>query len=55
LTRALGAGTWDILDINRFNNDWIHHDYRPACASAGAQPGCGDSLQIGATCHHSGL
>lgn len=46
-----GPVAWDIVELH--NNAWIL-DYRPACASAGASPKCGSSVQVGTDCHFAG-
>ncbi len=46
---------WDIVELH--NNAWIHQHYRPNdkwCATKGATPGCGDSVQIGSECYYAG-
>jgi len=50
----LGCGpvAWDVVELH--NNAWIYQDYRPACASAGASPLCGSSVQVGTDCHNAG-
>jgi outer membrane protein OmpA-like peptidoglycan-associated protein len=47
-----GACAWDIVQLH--NNAWIHKGYRPTCATAGASPGCGDSVQVGSECYYAG-
>jgi len=47
-----GPDAWDVVQLH--NNAWIYQDYRPACASAGANPKCGSSIQVGADCHNAG-
>jgi len=47
-----GPVAWDIVQLH--NNAWIYQDYRPACASAGANPRCGSSIRVGADCHNAG-
>lgn len=46
-----GAYAWDIVELH--NNAWIL-DYRPACASQGATPPCGSSVQVGTECYYAG-
>jgi hypothetical protein len=46
-----GGYAWDISDLH--NNAWIL-TYRPACASQGATPACGSSVQIQNDCHYAG-
>jgi hypothetical protein len=47
--------SWDILQLYNKANDWIHENYRKAgCASAGAKPVCGDTVQVGDACFYSG-
>ena len=51
----LAASSWDIFEINRFQNDWIHQLYRPACAVTGSSsPPCGHSVEVFPGCHYSG-
>jgi hypothetical protein len=49
---SCGPVAWDIVELH--NNAWIYQDYRPACASAGATPLCGSSVQVGSACHNAG-
>ncbi len=58
---SAGAITsWDILPLYSGSgrggggNSWIYKDYRPACATAGATPPCGSSVQVGTECYFSG-
>jgi hypothetical protein len=44
--------SWDIYDLH--NNKWISDDFQPTCATTGAKPGCGESVQIDDDCHHAG-
>jgi hypothetical protein len=46
-----GSSAWDIVDLH--NNAWIL-DYRPYCATAGATPPCGSSIQVGKDCYYAG-
>jgi len=48
---STGGYAWDIVDLH--NNAWIL-GYRPACASAGATPPCGSTVQVGTDCHYAG-
>jgi hypothetical protein len=48
---STGAYAWDIGELH--NNAWIL-GYRPSCASQGANPHCGSSVQVGADCHYAG-
>ncbi len=51
---SAGAVTsWDILPLFHGSNGWILR-FRPACATAGAQPLCGSSVQVGGDCYFSG-
>jgi hypothetical protein len=50
---AGAADSWDILPLFRNCNGWIL-GYRPACATAGATPPCGSSVQVGSECYYSG-
>ncbi len=45
--------SWDILPLFRGSNGWIL-SYRPACATQGATPPCGSSVQVGNECYYSG-
>lgn len=47
-----GATAWDIFQLH--NNAWISRDYRPACATVGATPPCGSTVQVGADCYYAG-
>jgi hypothetical protein len=47
-----GGFAWDIIDLH--NNAWIHQNYRPTCATAGATPPCGSSVQVGSECYYAG-
>jgi hypothetical protein len=47
-----GGYAWDIVDLH--NNAWIHTRYRPACATAGATPPCGSTVQIDGDCSYAG-
>ena len=47
-----GATAWDIYELH--NNSWIYQNYRPACATAGATPPCGSTVQMGADCYYAG-
>jgi outer membrane protein OmpA-like peptidoglycan-associated protein len=46
-----GGYAWDIVRLH--NQDWILN-YRPLCASKGATPVCGDTVQVGAECYYAG-
>lgn len=46
-----GAYAWDIVELH--NNAWILN-YRPICATQGATPPCGSSVQIGNQCYYAG-
>lgn len=48
---STGGMAWDIVELH--NNAWIL-GYRPACASAGATPLCGSTVQINSGCHYAG-
>lgn len=53
LDSLLGGGAaWDIVDLHR--NAWIYTTYRPLCATAGASPPCGSSVQVDNDCHYAG-
>lgn len=46
-----GGFAWDIVDLH--NNAWIL-GYRPTCASVGATPPCGSTVQVGSECSYAG-
>jgi hypothetical protein len=47
-----GPEAWDIVELH--NNAWIYKNYRPACATAGATPPCGSTVQVDSDCHDAG-
>ncbi len=47
-----GPIAWDIIELH--NQNWIHRGYRPACATQGATPACGSSIQVDTDCHYAG-
>ncbi|HEY0172924.1 MAG TPA: DUF4157 domain-containing protein [Pyrinomonadaceae bacterium] len=47
-----GGMAWDIVELH--NQDWIHQNYRPPCATKGATPACGASVQVDEDCHYAG-
>jgi hypothetical protein len=47
-----GSYAWDIIDLH--NQDWISGNYRPPCATQGATPACGASVQVDEDCHYAG-
>ena len=49
---STGYCAWDIIDLH--SNAWIYRNYRPTCATQGAAPPCGSSVQVGAGCHYAG-
>ncbi|MEA3051430.1 MAG: hypothetical protein QOG72_333 [Sphingomonadales bacterium] len=49
---STGGYAWDIVQLH--NNDWIHLLYRPACATAGATPPCGSTVQVDSECSYAG-
>ena len=51
ISLSTGAYAWDIVNLH--NNAWIL-DYRPSCASRGATPPCGSSIQINTGCYYAG-
>ncbi len=52
LTSPLTGGyAWDIGELH--SNAWIL-GYRPACASAGASPPCGSTVQVDGECSYAG-
>jgi hypothetical protein len=46
-----GGYAWDVVELH--NNAWILL-YRPACATIGATPPCGSTVQVGTDCHYAG-
>jgi hypothetical protein len=45
-----GPDAWDIVELH--NNRWISAAYQPlGCATTGATPHCGESVQVGTDCH----
>jgi outer membrane protein OmpA-like peptidoglycan-associated protein len=46
-----GGYAWDIVQLH--NQGWIL-GYRPLCASKGATPVCGDTVQVGTECYYAG-
>ena len=45
-----GPDAWDIVQLH--NNRWISAVYQPlGCATTGATPHCGESIQVGSDCH----
>lgn len=46
-----GSYAWDIVELH--NNAWIL-DYRPLCATRGATPPCGSTVQVGRECYYAG-
>ena len=46
-----GGYAWDIVELH--NNGWIL-GYRPTCASPGATPPCGSTVQVGSDCYYAG-
>jgi hypothetical protein len=46
-----GAAAWDIVELH--NNAWILA-YRPGCATVGATPPCGSTVQVGTECYYAG-
>jgi hypothetical protein len=49
---SVGDCSWDIVDLH--NNDWINKDFQPTCATTGAKPACGESVQIDDDCYYAG-
>jgi hypothetical protein len=49
---ACGPVAWDIVEMH--NADWIYQNYRPACATTGGSPACGQTVQVGSGCHFHG-
>jgi len=48
---STGQFAWDIVNLH--NNAWIL-GYRPVCATQGATPPCGSSVQVGNECYYAG-
>jgi outer membrane protein OmpA-like peptidoglycan-associated protein len=48
---STGAIAWDIVELH--NNGWILN-YRPGCATVGATPPCGSTVQVGTECYYAG-
>lgn len=48
---STGGYAWDILDLH--NNAWIL-SYRPVCATRGAHPPCGSTVEVNAECSYAG-
>jgi hypothetical protein len=46
-----GGDAWDIVELH--NNGWILN-YRPTCATQGASPACGSTVQVGDDCYYAG-
>lgn len=46
-----GSYAWDIVELH--NNAWIL-SYRPLCATKGATPPCGSTVQVGSECYYAG-
>ncbi|VVB95208.1 Uncharacterised protein [uncultured archaeon] len=46
-----GGYAWDIVELH--NNAWILN-FRPQCATQGAEPRCGSTVQVGSDCHYAG-
>ena len=46
-----GSYAWDIVELH--NNGWIL-SYRPLCATQGATPPCGSTVQVGRECYYAG-
>ncbi len=49
---STGGYAWDVVELH--NNAWIHLTYRPACATAGATPPCGSTVQVDSDCSYAG-
>jgi hypothetical protein len=49
-----GKCAWDIVQISKNSTAWISATYQPKCASKGADPKCGESVQIEDDCHFAG-
>ena len=53
LDNAIDAqSAWDIVQLH--NKGWISQNYQPTCATTGAVPHCGSSVQVGSDCYYSG-
>ena len=46
-----GAIAWDIVELH--NNGWILN-YRPMCATQGATPPCGSTVEVDDQCYYAG-
>lgn len=46
-----GGIAWDIVDLH--NNAWILN-YRPMCATQGAAPPCGSTVEVADQCYYAG-
>jgi hypothetical protein len=46
-----GSYAWDIVELH--NNAWILN-YRPLCATQGATPPCGSTVQVSHECYYAG-
>lgn len=46
-----GSYAWDIVELH--NNAWILN-YRPLCATHGATPPCGSTVQVSRECYYAG-
>lgn len=49
---STGKIAWDIAELH--NRDWIFKGYRPTCATKGANPPCGQTVQVGSDCSYGG-
>ncbi|USH01701.1 DUF4157 domain-containing protein [Grimontia kaedaensis] len=47
-----GGFAWDIFELH--NNAWIYQNYRPACATKGANPPCGSTVEVDSECSYAG-
>ena len=50
-----GDYAWDIVELHaQVKSDTLNQPFRPICATSGATPACGSSVQIGGSCHFAG-
>lgn len=47
-----GYRAWDIYEL--YNTWWISQNMRPECATRGAKPACGETIQVGSQCYFAG-
>lgn len=44
--------SWDVIELHI--RDWIYQNYRPACATQGATPPCGQTVEVDNECYYGG-